>query len=193
LDDGSGHGGSHDQYPVDVAARSRQQKVVKKTTKRISHRLKALGPSPSKPRTVWTAAEVATGRVSVLVESATEQVADVHVETRQTRSPATARPLSQIEIATGLRRGTRKSTRGLASPPPTTDNSASVGARRGGRPKGPWLFPSPDPIIDSYRRLHAQNPSRRPFWTEVARDLGTDARTLLNARRFHGIPDGGVE
>jgi len=66
--------------------------------------------------------------------------------------------------------------------------SSAPAPRRVGRPKGPSFIRTHEDIKEAYlaewREAH-----RRPYWTAVARRLGVDARTLLNARRALGVDE----
>lgn len=54
-------------------------------------------------------------------------------------------------------------------------------ARRIGRPRGPHAIQTGAEIERSYRRVWSTL-GHRPFWSEVALDLGVDVRTLKRAR-----------
>lgn len=67
------------------------------------------------------------------------------------------------------------------------------GTPRGpGRPKGPDYLQTAAEIVTAYQRLWAKL-ERRPHWSEVARDLGVDERTLLNARRHFEVDEAAID
>lgn len=69
---------------------------------------------------------------------------------------------------------------------PKPQNQALRTPRRAGRPKGPYLVPTRADIEKPYRKLWTSS-GRRPFWNQVARELGVDERTLREARRSLGL------
>jgi hypothetical protein len=58
--------------------------------------------------------------------------------------------------------------------------------RRRGRPKGPYLIQSRAEIELAYRALWLQT-GRRPYWSDVAKEIGVDERTLRRARSDFGV------
>jgi hypothetical protein len=66
--------------------------------------------------------------------------------------------------------------KGLSQPKP----------RGPGRPKGPHAIQTRAEIENAYRDLWTKL-GRRPYWNEVARDLGVDDRTLRDAREYFRV------
>jgi hypothetical protein len=58
--------------------------------------------------------------------------------------------------------------------------------RRAGRPAGPTFIQTRDEVEKAYLELWTRQ-GRRPYWSEVAAQLGVDERTLLRGRRSLGI------
>jgi hypothetical protein len=58
--------------------------------------------------------------------------------------------------------------------------------RRAGRPPGPSFIQTRAEIETAYRELWTQR-GRRPYWSEVAKALMVDERTLKRARREFGL------
>ncbi len=61
-----------------------------------------------------------------------------------------------------------------------------AGRNRPGRPPGPYLIQTRAEIEAAYRKVWSDN-GRRPYWSEVARALGVDERTLRHARHDFGL------
>jgi hypothetical protein len=55
-----------------------------------------------------------------------------------------------------------------------------------GRPKGPYIIQTRAEVVEPYRRLW-DSLRRRPSWTQVAREIGVDTRTLKRARDQFGV------
>ena len=72
--------------------------------------------------------------------------------------------------------------------PRSDAGSEETGSRqRGpGRPKGPYVIQTRAEIVEPYRRLWDRL-RRRPSWTQVAREIGVDDRTLKRARDQFGV------
>jgi len=72
--------------------------------------------------------------------------------------------------------------------PRSDAGSEETGSRqRGpGRPKGPYIIQTRAEVVEPYRRLW-DSLRRRPSWTQVAREIGVDTRTLKRARDQFGV------
>ncbi|MGO9181159.1 MAG: hypothetical protein ACLQBX_07415 [Candidatus Limnocylindrales bacterium] len=80
----------------------------------------------------------------------------------------------------------------LAHQVPLTEPSPGRPKRGPGRPRGPYLIQTRGEIETVYRQLWAEG-GHRPYWTEVARALGVDERTLRHARRDFGMDKRAIE
>lgn len=63
---------------------------------------------------------------------------------------------------------------------------ASRRKRPRGRPKGPYLIQSREEIESVYRTVWTET-GRRPYWSDVARRMGVDERTLRDARHAFSV------